>query len=308
MPLPLQKTIYQKPTLPLTSLINKLQDRGLRILDSKVADNALNFIGYYRLRGYFYPFYFKRDPADKVPVEPKFFVSETTFDDVIALYDFDRKLRLHILEQIQKVEIGLRTCLSEHMSSHYGPHWFMNLSVLSPAYEYEKFFDQIKGAKETFIEHYHQRYDTPRYPPSWMIIETLSFGAWSKMYKALLPRDQKAIALKFNVKSYEVMGSWFHTLSHLRNLCAHHNRVWNRTFLAFPPAKAKGLEQHMQKPHTLYSRLVVLKYLSDQVSYDDELKAHLQLLMKQPPGCVEWGMMGFVEGWEQTALWRNTAP
>ncbi|MBE8597612.1 Abi family protein [Xenorhabdus sp. BG5] len=305
MTTPTQKKIYQKRPEDISFLINKLQERGLIIKDYKVAENALTFIGYYRLRGYFYPFYIMDDQRIPQPIEPKNFVAGTTLEDVIQLYEFDRKLRLIILEQIQKVEIGLRTCLSEHMSGKYGAHWFMNLSVLSNDYHYENFFGQINEAKETFIEHYKKKYHTPKYPPSWMITETLSFGSWSKMYKSLLPVDQKAIAHKFNVKNYEVMASWFHTLSHIRNLCAHHNRIWNRSFRAFPPKKGSELAQHIINPSTLYSRLAVLKYLSDQVSYNDGLKTQLTELMKDKPCCVKWEKMGFIDNWAGTPLWQQ---
>nr|WP_265575761.1 Abi family protein [Xenorhabdus griffiniae] len=85
------------------------------------------------------------------PIEPKNFVAGTTLEDVIQLYEFDRKLRLIILEQIQKVEIGLRTCLSEHMSGKYGAHWFMNLSVLSNDYHYENFLVKLMKPKKRLL-------------------------------------------------------------------------------------------------------------------------------------------------------------
>ncbi len=151
MTTPTQKKIYQKRPEDISFLINKLQECGLIIKDYKVAENALTFIGYYRLRGYFYPFYIMDDQRIPQPIEPKNFVAGTTLEDVIQLYEFDRKLRLIILEQIQKVEIGLRTCLSEHMSGKYGAHWFMNLSVLSNDYHYENFLVKLMKPKKRLL-------------------------------------------------------------------------------------------------------------------------------------------------------------
>lgn len=297
--------LYQKPTETTEALIHKLRQRGLIINDETTARTALTFIGYYRLRGYCIPYYRMTEERKPLPVEPKTFLPDTTLENVIELYEFDRKLRLIVLEQVQKVEIGLRTCLSEYMSAKYGCHWFMNLINLDNDYDYEGFFEQIRGSKETFIEHYKAKYDHPKYPPSWMITETLSFGAWSRVYKNLHHYDQKKIAEKFNIRSSEIMTSWFHTLSHLRNLAAHHNRIWNRSFKAFPPGKLNGYEEHMSNPQTLYSRLVVLKYLSDQVSWSDGLKNQLDSLMIDKPSCVTWGKMGFVENWRSAALWTR---
>lgn len=297
--------LYQKPPVDVTALIAKLRQRGLTINDESVAITALTFIGYFRLRGYCIPYY--KTTQERVPqlLEPKEFVPGTTIEDVISLYEFDRKLRLIVLEQIQKVEIGLRTCLSEYMSATYGCHWFMGLTNLDSNYDYEGFFGQIRDAKEVFIEHYHDKYDHPKYPPSWMITETLSFGAWSRIYKNLHHYDQKQVAGKFNIRNAEIMASWFHTLSHFRNLSAHHNRIWNRSFKAFPPKKLNGLETHMSNPSTLYSRLVVLKYLSDQVSWSDGLKNQLDNLMQDKPSCVTWEKMGFIEDWQNTSLWTR---
>lgn len=304
---PRSKIPYSKPTSLVPDLISKLRGRGLIIDDEKIAENALCFIGYYRLRGYFYPFY--RMTNERVPQlrEPKQFKASTTLEQVIELYEFDRRLRLIILEQIQKVEVALRTCLSEHMSARYGAHWFMNLAIMRPDYNHQDFFKQIAGAKEVFLQHYRERYSTPVYPPSWMITEVMTFGVWSIMYSDIPVSDQRDIARMFRLNSNEVLGSWFHTLSHLRNLCAHHNRVWNRHFMVFTPKHTNGYEHHFSgRKHTLYSRLAILKYLSDQVSWSDGLKEQLESLMAQPPAYVTWEKMGFPGNWRDDPLWTRT--
>ncbi|STU34685.1 Abortive infection bacteriophage resistance protein [Klebsiella pneumoniae] len=297
--------LYQKSTQPIPDLIAKLQQRGLIINDMSAATTALTFIGYFRLRGYCLPYYQMTQKKKPKPLEPKILIPGTTLEDVISLYEFDRKLRLIVLEQIQKVEIGLRTCLSEYMSEKYGCHWFMNLTAMSKDYDYEGFSGQIRDAKEVFIDHYKQKYEHPVHPPSWMITETLSFGAWSRMYKNLHHFDQKQIAAKFNIQNADVMASWFHTLCHFRNLSAHHNRIWNRSFKAFPPAKLNSLSHHMTNPQTLYSRLVVLKYLSDQVSWSDGLKQQIHEIMHTKPICVTFEKMGFIPGWDKDPLWSR---
>ena len=299
------KVPYEKPTSKPDDLIRKLRARGLLIQDEQVTENALRFIGYYRLRGYFYPFYQMSDERVPRPLEPKHFINGTTIEQVIDLYEFDRRLRLIILEQIQKVEVALRTCLSEHMSGKYGPHWFMNLAILRPEFNYEEFFKQISGAKEVFIQHYNETYSTPAYPPSWMVAEVMTFGAWSGTYAGLSVKDQREIARTFRLNSNEVLGSWFHTLSHLRNLCAHHSRIWNRHFQVFAPKHANGYEHHFRHRQTLYCRLAVLKYLSDQVSWSDGLKEQLVALMENSPACVTWEKMGFPEGWYTDSLWSR---
>ncbi|MGR6831805.1 Abi family protein [Aliivibrio wodanis] len=299
----INKQHYNKPTMSPKSLLDRLKERGLIISNETNALNALTFIGYFRLRGYCYPFYKTVKEIKPTLVAPKTFIEGTTFDDIVELYEFDRKVRLLIIEEIQKIEVGLRTCLSEHMSNNYGPHWFMNLAVLSPTFKYDGFYARIKDAKELFISHYYDNYQSPSLPPSWMIAEVLTFGTWSRLYTDLFLSDQKAVAKKFSVKSPDVMGSWFHSLSHLRNLCAHHNRIWNRNFQVFIPKDTHLLKEHMAKKNTLYSRLCVVKYLSDQVSIANGLTERLRTLMDNAPKVVTIEQMGFIEDWYNKDLW-----
>lgn len=84
----------------------------------------------------------------------------------------------------------------------------------------------IESAKELFISHFYETYSAPKYPPSWMIAETLSFGTWSRVFSNLRLKDQKEISNIFNINKPEILAGWFHTLTVLRNFCAHHNRIW----------------------------------------------------------------------------------
>lgn len=298
------KRHYCKPAVPLCSLVHKLEKRGLAIQNKEYAVHALTFIGYFRLRGYCYPFYKMTKDRKPLPISPKTFLLNTSFEDIVSLYEFDRKMRLLIIEEIQQIEVGLRTCISEHMSIKYGPHWFMNLSVLRPSFQYEGLRSRIKEAKELFITHYYENYQSPALPPSWMVTEVLTFGAWSRLYADLFLSDQKAIAKRFLVKSPDVLCSWFHCLSHLRNLCAHHNRVWNRNFYAFMPKTTGELQDHMLRKNTLYSRLCIIKFLSDKASFSTDFSERLMMLISNAPKIVTLEQMGFLENWSKTELWN----
>lgn len=92
--------LYQKPPESIQRLIEKLRLRGLIIADDQVAMTALTFIGYFRLRGYCIPYYQVTRQQKPQINEPKTFIAGTTMEDIIFLCEFDRKLRLIILEQI----------------------------------------------------------------------------------------------------------------------------------------------------------------------------------------------------------------
>jgi abortive infection bacteriophage resistance protein len=87
---------------------------------------------------------------------------------------------------------------------------------------------------ETFIEHYYTKYGDPYLPPFWMVAEILTLGSLSSLYRGLGdPALKLRIAQPFGVTA-KVMVSWLHSLAHLRNICAHHGRLWNRVFSLIP--------------------------------------------------------------------------
>lgn len=97
-------------------LVELLRQRGLVVRDAQRAERYLSTIGYYRLSGYFAPFECEKDT----------FCHEVEFQDVLNLYIFDRKLRLHIMDAIERIEIAIRSVLSHVLCMRYGSHWYLN--------------------------------------------------------------------------------------------------------------------------------------------------------------------------------------
>lgn len=315
---PSQKKTYEKLAIPHDDLIKHIKNKGLIINDDSILKNALTHIGYYRLRGYFYPFYETqsvekiikeegKEDRKKTTIElvsPKTFSKNSNLNDVIELYNFDRRIRLLIIEQIQIIEISLRNCLCEHMSQKYGSHWFMNLSIMSVEFDYDGFFKQISSAKELFISHFYETYSAPKYPPSWMIAETLSFGTWSRVFSNLRLKDQKEISNIFNINKPEILAGWFHTLTVLRNFCAHHNRIWNRNFQHFIPSSLDAIDNHMKRKNSIYCRFAMLRYLTKVISLQDNFNSELKNIISKKPSFVKLEDMGFIPDWELDELWK----
>lgn len=81
---------YTKPPLSFEQQIDQLIGRGLEVSDKARAQKLLSSINYYRLSAYWYPFRIKAaDGTISSEIKP-----DTNFDDVLALYEFDRHLRL----------------------------------------------------------------------------------------------------------------------------------------------------------------------------------------------------------------------
>ena len=293
--------IFDKPALSGEQLITLCQKRGLNIDNQNKAHKLLQYVNYYRLSGYMIPFQEKGTHN---------FRTGTTLDDVICLYMFDRKLRLLIMDAVERIEIAIRSVLSNHMSIECGSHWFTSPSHFKDSFNHGEFMKKIDhaindaGKHQTFIRHYLDKYDTPSFPPSWMLFEILDFGTLSRIYSALPLIRQKEIAKPFGFPP-RIIVSWLHTLSALRNLCAHHARLWNRVF-GISPKRAKELSKHFDQNDRLYSQIVVIIALLDQITGRHLWIKNLKNLLGEYPD-IPRKNMGFIKNWEQTELWSIPA-
>jgi len=170
---------YTKPALSITDQIAKLKQRGLRFNDEQKAAHYLSNISYYRLRAYTYPFQDNTNPNHP-------FIREISFEDIIELYVFDRRLRLLVFNAIEKIEIALRTKIIYEFSLNHGSHWHENANMYRNNYFFNTninaLYEEVDRSAETFIEHYKNSYSTPQYPPAWMSLEVISMGLLSKLY------------------------------------------------------------------------------------------------------------------------------
>lgn len=236
------------------------------------------------------------------------FRRETNLKDVINVYTFDQKLRLLAMSAAEQIEIAARAIISDTMSIDHGSHWFLDSSNFLESFEHRKFLgdldkmiDKAKG-KQPFIDHYYNKYNCPKTPPSWMIFEIMSFGTISTIYNKILLKDRKAIARQFGFH-YKFMSSWLHSVTALRNLCAHHARLWNRSF-SVSPKRPKNLKQDLvDKDKTFYAQAVVLKILLDKITGHSCWAEQLKQLFCEFPD-IPLKPMGFEKGWDQTELWN----
>ena len=315
---------YNKPALTIDQQITLLEQRGLAIPDKARAKRHLSNVSYYRLSAYMLPY----RVLDASGSHLDQFVSSATWDDIYNLYKFDRKLRLLVFDAIERIEIALRTQMIYQLSHKYGPHWqddstIFRASQFNPRTEkkYDVFQDVQRhineqltaNKKATFIEHYLNTYDTPPTPPSWMSIELLYFSELSKICQNLNSRsDRTDIAKAFSVKNDNVFCSWLHTLNYVRNICAHHARLWN-ILMDITPSKYVNNDLNMiwlspaevqtVQSSKLYYTLCIILYLLETVNPKTNFRKHFRNLLTKYPN-VNVGYMGFPAGWENHPLWK----
>lgn len=166
---------YAKPALTHQEMVDQLLRRGLDVPERERALRYLQHIGYYRLSPYMIP-YQSRDGSHR-------FQAGATFDDVLSLYVFDRKLRLLVLDAVERVEVAARAGLTDVMSAETGnPHWYLDPSLFRDPLNHRRLCDEVRRecaqqlnrpaepvgdsiVHRSALEHYLTTYATPELPP-----------------------------------------------------------------------------------------------------------------------------------------------
>jgi abortive infection bacteriophage resistance protein len=219
----MQKVVYQKPFLSYQAQISLLKSRGMKFADENKSLYLLKRIGYYRLSVYWRPLL-----ANK---QNFVFKHNANFETAFALYKFDRELRQMILSELEKIEIAVRAQITHSLSSAHGSFWIENEILFADTEKYQttitKIHSELSRSDEEFILAFKSIYSNPL-PPSFITLEITSFGALSRLYENLKPgKSRKEIANTFGL-SDKVFASWLHSFVYIRNVCAHHARLWNR--------------------------------------------------------------------------------
>ena len=307
--------IYSKKPLTVDEQIDRLEQRGLNFSDRKLARNYLQNISYYRLRAYTFPFQDNTPNADH-----EFLEDDIDFRDIIDLYVFDRRLRSLVFNELEKIEVAIRTQLSlVYSNKSQDPFWYLDKSWFSRASQDEfsilmdAVTDDVNRSNEDFIKHYKTKYDSPEMPPTWMSLEVVSFGTLSRMYKMLDKcSEKKQIALAFGVGNEDVFANWLHAFSNLRNCCAHHSRIWNRRFvvnlkLAYNTSRPFLLTQNTTaiKQNKLFALLSAIKYVVDILSPGNSFKQNLTVLLNDHHRLLKLKEMGFPLDWQDLSVWKK---
>jgi len=292
------KLPYTKPALPPAALLTHVVSRGLTVPDPVGALHALENIGYYRLLTYMRPFQ-QADPATGV----RRFVGGSTFADVLRLYDFDRELRLLCLAAVERIELALRAAIISEAAVPAGSHFYLNPAEFDRVDAFVDFYQTARREDRHWaVKHYLKHYSTPELPPIWAIMEALTFGALSRLYSGLALRHRKAVALRFGYDE-SVLASWFRSINLVRNLSAHHGRLWNAPMHIDQPVAAKKLRSEMIPTDRLYARLVVLAALLDMIDSTCDWKRRLAELISRYPA-LPLHLMGIPADWMSRPFWR----
>ena len=294
---------YTKPPLTFEQQLDQLIDRGLSVPDRQVALHALERISYYRLSGYWRPFKSSGET----------FEAGASFDVALSLYEFDRRLRLLVMDAIERAEIAVRTAVTYELAHRYGAFGHTDPGNFWSGFKHGDYIAsaevEAKRARETFIDHYKTKYEGFPTLPIWMATEVISLGGLSRLYSGMKKPDQTSIASAYGIHP-PVLGSWLHTLTYVRNVCAHHSRLWNRVLGIRP--KLPRNERDWFPPHVphndrLWVVLLILRRLMYHHHQGGDWQGDIERLVEPFVVDGRWrAAMGFPDAWREHPVWCPT--
>ncbi len=293
---------YAKPALTFDQQIDRLIERGLLVEDRDRAREALRRINYYRLSAYWRVFKLADDS----------FHHDGSFDRALALYEFDRKLRLLTLDMVERVEIALRCEIAYYLGHEFGPYSHEDPATFVPGFRHAEWVEELHRdttrSREVFVRHFEKTYDGFPSLPVWVAAEVMSFRQLSRTFKGLKTLERTALASPRGV-SHQVLETWLHSVAFVRNVCAHHARLWNKD-LAINPLRPRGRpdwdEASLPNMKRVYSVLCVLRHLSRNDPCGDTWAARVAELLGIMDGNARFQrMMGLPETWRSSPFWSG---
>lgn len=299
---------YQKLPLSVSDQIIKLKSKKLLFKNEADAEQFLLNNGYYRVSGYAFSFRNQNSPMN-------YFKKNAHFEDIVSLYQFDSNFRSFILNAIEKIEISFRAQIVNQYSMVYGSHWNSDSTLFKINKEHSNYLADIDAfifnCNDDFIKHYKTKYNSPKRPPSWMCFEIMSFGQVLSLYQNL--DDSKKckidIAKYFGLMKTKDLIQWMRAFRIIRNICAHHGRLWNKSI----PANVWLNPQNMLNPfitiypqnpnrNKIYASICCIQYLLNIIEPANTFGSDLKIIMQQKSQ-NESKAMGFPTGWENEVFW-----
>lgn len=310
-----------KPWKSTAEQLELLKSRGLLVDDEQAALDYLARIGYYRLSGYWYPLRQidkVESQREKRPVRTDLFVENSHFEDVVKLYVFDKRLRLLALDALERIELAVRVDIAYLLGkkdplAHKNPDCLHGNFAKRPIKkgihkgktEHEIWLDKYesmiwRSRREPFVEHHKKKYNNNL--PIWVAIEIWDFGLLSRLFGGLKHADKDLIAQKYNVDGV-TFAKWLRSLNFIRNVSAHHSRLWNINVLELSPNMQSWPAMRNTKPFMYFAIMAhLLSVICPNSSWTQRLIDELNACPVTRKGVLSLDDFGVCEDWERWLL------
>lgn len=281
----------RKPPRSAAEQVAIMMQRNLVVEDANFAIETLRRINYYRLRGYWISLQDK--DTDK-------FIEGTSFNRLVGIYEFDRKLRHLLSDVLDQIEISIRTSIAYVMSNLFGSLFYLCSDFFVNGTEHSGLLNttnqninDARNTKEPFVLHHDDV--NGGLLPIWAAVELMTFTTISRFFKNLKSEYQRIIGLScFGVPPI-YLSSWLHNLSNVRNIVAHHGRIYNKNIphqpMMFPDDKNSMDVRRIFA--TIFVASVIIPDEERMIHFHTSLKA----LIEQYEDIVDLRQIGFPDNW-----------
>ena len=294
---------YEKKYLSFEEQANLLISRGLEC-ERKELIKKLETVNYYRLSGYLFPF--KQKDSDN-------YYPGTKLLSVWNRYRFDRQLRFLVMDGIERIEVAIKTDIAYEFSRKYGPFGYLEKENL-PLMKDDRHITMINSighetnrSKDMFVNHFFTKYgDSHEYLPLWMAVEIMSFGTTLSLFRGLPTVIKQDISGKFEIHD-KVLESWLTSLNAVRNICAHHSRLWNRELGYKPiiPVKNSNWNKPFKiKNNRIFGILSIINYMLGIIIPQSKWNVRLETLLSDFSE-IPLKDMGFPKDWDKHKVWEE---
>jgi len=314
------KVIYNKLPKTFAEQVQLLKKRKLHIPNEEKAERILTYISYNRLSNYWFPML-------KSPKEEEIFKDGSNFETIFKLYQFDSELRKITFHAIEQIEIAIRTQIIYHFSHQYNSgFWYEKSEAFDKYPSYVQFLSKIsKNVQETkqeYILKYRKNYKQ-FLPPSWKSFELLTFTNLLSILKNIKNQKELIPIAKSLGLHHSLLISWLDCFIYIRNITAHHGRLWN-IILTIKPEWLKSPRGNWitrwendynpdgetlskvdknDKVLKFYAGICAILYCLQFINpYHDYKKQLLKLFSEYPE--ADLSHMGFPQDWKEQDLWK----
>ena len=287
----------QKSFKTIEEQLEILSSRGLKIEDKDMVKTFLLHNNYYRVSGY----------SLTLRKNDVFFKS-VTFQNIIDIYNFDNEFRHIILQYIEKIEVSIKSIYAYEFSRAYGPLGYLDSNLFSNKKKYAEIINKANSQltqrlnHEAFLKHYVNELSQDL--PLWAYVDLLTISDISFLYSISDNKVKDAIAHNFNLysnKGSEILGNYMHSMTIIRNLCAHGSRLYNRLFERKPSLnkseKALLIIKNDQIDNSrFYGFFLIMRRLLTKEDFKDMKTKIIDLNKKYP--FVKMEYYGFRNDWQ----------
>jgi len=300
---PPAKPSFAKPWLSYADQVQLLEQRGLVVADSTAAEQFLSHLNYYRFSGYCLAF----EPSRHQ------FIAGTTFEQIVEAYQFDLTLRDLVTEALEVVEVDLRAATAYHFGEKHGAFGHADSTSFFKSFNHTDWLARLQKeasrSSELFVTHFRKNYSEFPDLPIWIVMEVMSFGGLSRMVSGMHKSDQKAIGKRYGFQAH-VMWKTTHHLTYVRNLCAHHSRLWDRSWAIKPelPKANSWKPPLLLGNNKLFCTLLLLRQMMKRIpavaGFATQWKASVETHLASPPSTTDpLTRMGLTANWNEHPAW-----